>query len=120
VRSQRFDSSGNKVGSEAFFGVDLNQAAGVNLNIAQLGVTGLAGGGYAVSWSDTSNVVKALLYDSSGNPSGSPITVATANNGEGVVLAPLASGGFVDVWGSAALGQIVSGEVFNAERRALG
>jgi hypothetical protein len=91
VRSQRFDSSGNKVGSEAFFPVDLSAAVGNSLAVA-----GVSGGGYAVSWSDYF-AVNAQLYDSSGTASGSPITVS-ATNGTGPDLGPLASGGFVDVW----------------------
>jgi hypothetical protein len=105
VSIQRFDSSGNKVPSETSFG-----PAGGSAQVA-----GLAGGGFAVSWSDLSNVANTQLYNSSGNASGSPITVAAANAFvSGNELAALTGGGFVDVWSSADSSQVVSGEAFSA------
>ena len=97
IKAQMFDAGGNKVGSEFL----------VNTSIANSqqfpSVAGLAGGGFVVTWSDTSGLggdpdgaIKAQRYDASGNRVGSEFLVNTQTGSlqTASVVKGLANGGF--------------------------
>ncbi|HET9640000.1 MAG TPA: hypothetical protein VFP12_12420, partial [Allosphingosinicella sp.] len=105
VRGQMFEADGTPVGSEFL----INTVTSGNQSTQQ--VTALAGGGFAVSWSDASAVgndtsgfgIKAQLFDSAGAKVGGEISVNTttagAQNSSSVIGLP--SGGLAVSWISA-------------------
>lgn len=115
VYAQRFDASGVVVGSE------------LRVNTSTSGfqtapaVTGLANGGYVVSWQSagqdgSGSGIFAQRYDSSGVPAGSEFRVNTFTNGdqERADVTSLADGDFVVTWMSS--GQDGSGWGIYAQR----
>ncbi|WP_157218518.1 beta strand repeat-containing protein [Flavisphingomonas formosensis] len=105
VKAQLYDASGAKVGSE--FLVNTNTANGQDTPV----VASLSGGGFVVSWHDSSQIggdpnkdaVKAQIYDASGARVGSEFLVntQTASNQQQETITGLASGGFVVAWADA-------------------
>jgi Ca2+-binding RTX toxin-like protein len=102
VRGQLFEADGTRVGGEFLIN---SVTAGSQSTSA---VTALAGGGFAVSWSDTSAVgndtsgsgIKAQLFDSSGGKVGGEISVNSTTDGaqNSSSIAGLPSGGFAVAW----------------------
>jgi hypothetical protein len=102
VKGQVFDALGNKVGSE--FLVNTNTAG--DQTAPQ--VTGLSGGGFAVSWTDASGTlgdasgtsVKAQVFDNLGNKVGAEVRVNTntASSQNQDQIAALTNGNFVVTW----------------------
>ena len=94
VKAQLFDRHGEKVGTEFL-------VSGVGSSEPE--VTGLAGGGFVVSWSDSDDSligVWARVFDASGNPVTGEFLVNTETMGteSQPSIAALTSGGFVIGW----------------------
>ncbi|MBV8685468.1 MAG: hypothetical protein JO238_02135, partial [Alphaproteobacteria bacterium] len=92
IYARVFDANGAAQGAE-FFVAKIS-------SVSDFALTGLASGGFALSWVDSpagaQAQLKAQIYDSSGSPAaGGAITVGPSNVFAAPVLAPLASGGFV-------------------------
>ncbi|MBL96165.1 MAG: hypothetical protein CMF70_12780, partial [Magnetovibrio sp.] len=103
VRAQRFDSENNMVGDEVL----VNSHTGSSQY--EPSVTGLANGGYVVSWRDdsghsdgSSHDVRAQVYDSAGAPAGGEFLVNThvSNTQYGPSTVGLDDGSFVVTWSS--------------------
>ncbi|MEA3066369.1 MAG: hypothetical protein QOJ27_2830, partial [Sphingomonadales bacterium] len=101
IRAQMFDSSGAALGGEIVVHVESSNTQSGPF------VTGLADGGFAVTWTDTSrlgldtsgNGVKARLFDSTGAATTGEFLVATATAGSQYATAIAASAdGFTSVW----------------------
>lgn len=102
IRAQIFNASGVKVGSEF-----LVNSATLNDQV-QPKITGLASGGFVVSWQDHSGEggdsvgsgIKAQIFNASGEKVGAELLVntATPNDQEQATITGLASGGFVVSW----------------------
>ncbi len=102
VRAQMFEANGTPLGSEFL----VNTATSGTQTAAS--VTELAGGGFVVSWSDSSGVggdasgsgIKAQRFDAAGVKLGAEILVNTETSGSqntpGIIA--LASGGFAVAW----------------------
>jgi hypothetical protein len=107
IKGQRYDASGNAVGSQATVGQ-------INNPVAPLYIRPLASGGYVVVWADIPSGpgqfdIHAQIYDASGNAPGSAFILKSftliGNSTTGAYQAPpafdvagLASGGMVLVW----------------------
>jgi VCBS repeat-containing protein len=123
VFAQRFDAAGNPVDGE--FLVPRTSPTGDQSDAV---VTGLANGGFVISWTQAptfSNVnVHAQLYDASGNPVGNEFTVDTPSalrQGTSTVTA-LADGGFLISWksgDSSGFGEILA-QRYDANGTAVG
>jgi len=101
VYGQRYDGSGNAVGSEFLVNTQTSNAQS-NANIGAL-----SNGGFVVTWSSytqdgSSWGVYGQRYDSSGNTVGSEFRVnsTTASDQTGSHVTALSGGGFVVVWES--------------------
>ena len=100
--AQRFDSSGQAVGGAATI------AEGVSTTFYQGGTaTGLAGGGYVVTWESMSATpghpdIHAQRFDAAGAPVGDEILVSNLTDGPQVApsVTALQNGGFVITWAS--------------------
>ena len=102
VRAQRFDASGTKAGGELL--VNTETAAGQS----DPTITGLANGGFAVSWTDESGVggdtsgsgVKAQLFNATGTKVGGEFLVNTekTNIQLDAAATTLVNGNFVVSW----------------------
>jgi len=92
---QRYDGAGNKVGSVA----TVDTAAGT---LSDLEVTGVAGGGFALTWGDVSGssyTLSAQLYDSAGAKVGTELTLAASSASQLSDLEIVSLGsGYVAVW----------------------
>jgi serralysin len=104
---QRYDAGGSKVGVET----TVDTAGGM---LTDLEVSGVAGGGYAVTWADVSGAsytLSAQLYNGAGTKVGAELTLAASSASEltGLEIVGLASG-YVAVWqkGDAIYQQLVS------------
>lgn len=105
VKAQLYDAAGNRVGGE--FLVNTNTLNGQDTPVA----ASLTGGGFVISWHDSSRVggdlskdaVKAQIYDASGNRVGGEFLVNTETNGnqQQESITGLVSGGFVIAWADA-------------------
>ncbi len=130
IRAQMYDASGTAVGSE--FLVNTATAGAQDRST----VTGLASGGFVVSWTDASLTggdangtgVKAQIYDASGARVGGEFLVntqTTNNQGDSSITA-LSSGGFVVSWGDTSLlgtdrsGSGVKAQIYSASGVKLG
>jgi Ca2+-binding RTX toxin-like protein len=112
IRGQLFEANGTAVGSEFLVNT---QTAG---NQDSSAVTELAGGGFVVSWADSSGVggdnngsgIKAQLFDSTAAKVGGEILVNTTIAGNQVQpsMIGLPGGGFAAVWTSSS---VVNGTV---------
>ena len=120
VRAQVYDAAGNAVGGE--FLVNTATAGDQTLS----GITALAGGGFAVSWTDASMTggdtsglaVRAQAFDATGHADGGELLLATNVTGDQLLpaLAGLASGGFVASWADASgIGGDLSGTGVKAQ-----
>ena len=88
-------------------------------------MTGLANGGFVVTWTDTSrtddyfsDAVRAQLFDASGDKVGDEFLVNTTSESSqnSSMVTGLANGGFVVVWqGDSGQGDDASGSVINAQ-----
>ena len=103
IKAQIFDSAGAKVGSEF-----LVNSWTANSQV-QPTITGLAGGGFVVSWADLGGqggdesfdmAVKGQVFDAAGARVGSEFLVntVTAGDQEQPTITALGSGGFVVCW----------------------
>ena len=99
IKSQHFDASGNKLGSE----VTVNASGSDDQSLPKMNA--LSTGGYIVSWRETvassKDNVMAQLYDSSGNPAGSEITLEAFTSdelGPSYGLTGLSDGSFLMSW----------------------
>ncbi|KPF79313.1 hypothetical protein IP88_02090 [alpha proteobacterium AAP81b] len=102
VKAQIFDANGNKLGGEFL----VNTATGRDQRDAS--VTGLADGGFLVTWNDDSGTlgddsfrsIKAQRFDASGDRVGSEFLVNTQKDGfqSGSTSTALDDGGFVITW----------------------
>ena len=121
VYAQRYDSSGNTVGSQ----ITVGSYGGHDDNgvLFEADVTGLTGGGFVVTWQEDEEVL-ARIYDSSGNPSGSEFTVntTTGNTQESPAIAATGDGGFVVVWDGNGSGDSsgVFGQRYNSSGSSVG
>lgn len=107
IKAQRFDASGVAVGSELL----VNEST-LNAQNAPM-VSGLASGGFVVTWTDASgqggdssgSSIKAQLYGSTGAVIGGEFLVNTnvANGQDGSVVGSLTGGGFVIAWRDSSL-----------------
>ena len=105
IKAQVFGQSGAQIGTE--FLVNTNTANGQDTPM----VAALAGGGFVVSWHDSSliggdtskDAIKAQLYTAAGTKIGTEFLVntETASNQQQQTVASLASGGFVIAWADA-------------------
>ncbi len=119
VYLQRYDAGGNAAGSETLVNTHTFN------NQLEPSVTGLAGGGYVVTWQSqyqdgSGRGVYAQIFDASGRAVGGEfrVTDVTASDQQKAVVIALADGGFVASWAS--LGQDGDGNgvfqrVFNAD-----
>ncbi|UVO51672.1 tandem-95 repeat protein [Sphingomonas sp. SUN019] len=130
IRAQVFDAGGAKVGSELLVNTQ------TRLGQTNSTVTGLADGGFAVSWTDGSGRgvdtsgtgVKAQLFTAAGARSGSEFLVNSTTGASQTfpALTSLATGGFVAIWTDASgLGgdptaPSVKGQIFSASGVKLG
>jgi hypothetical protein len=130
IKAQIFTAAGVKVGSEFL----------VNTNTSNIqnrpAITGLAGGGFVITWHDFSGSlgdnsrasVKAQIYDASGAKVGGEFLVNTATNDLQwfTTIAPLSGGGFVITWedesltGGDASGTAVKAQIFAANGAKVG
>ena len=93
IYMQRYDIDGNPLGGETL----------VNTTVAgdqyEPDVVALAGGGYVVTWYDTSNRVYMQAFDNNGAAAGTETLVSNSGLGQyGLVMAPLSGGGYVVVF----------------------
>ena len=125
-----FDASGTAVGSE--FLVNTTTTNGQ----AEPSVTGLAGGGFVVTWRDDSHTggdrsgaaIRGQMFDASGTAVGSEFLVnTTTTNGQAEPsVTGLAGGGFVVTWsddsrtGGDTSGLAIRGQMFDASGTAVG
>ncbi|MCY1668978.1 VCBS domain-containing protein [Rhizobium sp. SL86] len=101
IRAQIFSASGQKVGSELLINTT---TAGDQI---QPSVTGLANGGFVITWGSSDTVldtnggaIKAQIYSATGAKVGTEFLVNTYQNGtqERPVITALTNGGFVVSW----------------------
>ena len=120
VRAQVYDASGHAVGGEIL----VNTATTGDQTLS--GLTALAGGGFAASWTDASLsggdtsglAVRAQAFDALGHADGSELLLATnvASDQSYPALAGLATGGFVASWTDASgIGGDTSGTAIKAQ-----
>ncbi|HZF95895.1 MAG TPA: hypothetical protein VEZ20_13610, partial [Allosphingosinicella sp.] len=129
VRVQLLDPSGARIGSP----FTANSAIAGNQH--ESSVVALSGGGFAVAWTDFSNVgdgsgraVFAQLFGPAGEKVGGEFRVNTATNSHQMTpsLAALPNGGFVAVWQDASLVggdtsfQAVKAQIFDAAGAKVG
>ncbi len=102
VKAQLFAADGTKIGGEFLVNTELpNEQSDPT-------VTGLAGGGFVITWNDHSGLggdssgwgIRAQLYDANGTPIGDEFIVNTITFDEqqGPTVAALPDGGFVISW----------------------
>jgi VCBS repeat-containing protein len=95
VYAQRFDASGNKVGSELRISTTTtgDQHAAV--------VAPLPAGGFAIAWTSAGDI-RAQLYDAQGNSLNGELLVSSSSTGlkDHPGIAPLQTGGFLVTWDS--------------------
>ena len=130
IKAQVFDASGGQIGSEFV----VNSATdGDQYNSA---ITGLAGGGFAVTWIDSSGTlgdadgtsIKAQLFDAAGAKVGEEFLVntATAYDQYAPAIVGLASGAFVVTWNDASHtlddtdGTSIKAQMFDAAGAKIG
>jgi hypothetical protein len=118
IKGQIFDASGAKVGGE--FLVNTVTA----FSQIQPSVTGLASGGFVVTWQDAGSspsTIKARLYDASGAALGGEQLVSTNTGGsqQQPAVTALPSGGFVVTWSDFAA-QDVKAQLFDASGAKVG
>ena len=110
ARAQMFDSTGARVGPEV-------TASNAGNKVGTVNVTGLASGGFLVSWEDNQSATpstRAQMFDSAGNPLGTQFQLNLADKTGGVSdLATLGSGRIVATW-SYGSSYDVNGQVFRA------
>jgi len=96
VRGQIFDSAATKVGGELTIGTD---TTGDHIDSQ---VVGLAGGGFAVTWSRLSPGADALgqVFDPAGAATGAQLILSSATAGSQIntAAAALPGGGFIAAW----------------------
>ncbi len=129
VRAQMYDANGTAVGGE--FLVNTATSAGQ----LQPSITGLASGGFVVSWTDnstqgdtSSSGIKAQIYDASGAAVGGEFVVNTvtqlAQSQQSITA--LSSGGFVATWTDASglkpdnKGTGIKAQVFDSTGHKIG
>lgn len=127
IRAQLFSSTGAFVGTEFL----------VNTTVSNWqenpSVTALTGGGFVISWQDSSqtggdtsnNAIRAQMFDATGKTVGGEFLVntSTTNNQQEPAIAGLADGGYVIVWEDLVAdgsGYGVFGQRFSADGVAVG
>jgi Ca2+-binding RTX toxin-like protein len=119
IRAQRFDASGNKLGGEVL----VNTVT--TANQTDPSVAGVAGGGFVVSWTDSSLVggdnsgtgIKTQLFDAAGAKVGGETLANTTIQGGQIDSSVLALGtGYVVIWG----GSAIRGQIFDAAGNKVG
>lgn len=124
IKAQVFDAAGAKVGSEFL----VNTQTGSDQYVPT--ITGLANGGFVVTWSDNSGTlgdadggsVKAQVFNAAGAKFGNEFLVNTQTAGVQYysTITGLANGGFVVTWSSDIGGGRVAAQVFDAAGAKLG
>lgn len=130
IKAQRYDADGNAVGGEFLVN---STTAGSQYHSE---ITGLAAGGFVVSWTDASGqggdasgtAIKAQVYSAAGTKVGSEFLVntATANNQADSSITALSNGGFVISWGDSSLtnpdrsGSAIRGQIYDATGTKVG
>jgi hypothetical protein len=130
VKAQVFDATGDKVGSEAL--VNTQTRGGQGLPV----LTGLANGGFAVVWQDSSGTlgdssgtsIKLQLFDHDGAAKGSEVLVNAKTAGDQTVpaVAALSGGGLVVAWEdrsgglSDINGSCIAAQIFRADGTRVG
>ena len=130
IKAQIYNAAGSKVGSEFLVNTQTTNAQ------ASPSITGLANGGFIISWRDrsgtlgdaSSDSVKAQLFDAAGSKVGGEFLVNTQTSGAQASpdITSLADGGFVITWrdGSGTLGDAsptsVKAQMFNASGGKVG
>ena len=118
VYGQLYAANGNAIGSE--FPVNTTVSGGQYWPH----VTGLAGGGFAVTWTDNSSSAdaKAQVFDASANPVGNEFTVNTTINDwqYNSAVTPVSDGGFWAVWQSGGQSGDESWGIYAQKFTALG
>lgn len=107
VKAQMYDAAGHGVGGEFLVNTNTGNAQDTPV------VAGLVGGGFVVSWHDSSGIggdnskdaVKAQLFDAGGAKVGSEFLVntQTIGNQQQEAITALPGGGFVIAWADASL-----------------
>ena len=104
VKALIFDAAGSPVGTEFLVNTHTNDIQ------ADPAVTGLAGGGFVVTWTDSSAAVgagdgsppcvKGQIFDAGGHKVGGEIILNTTTSGAQIAteVAALSGGGFVATW----------------------
>jgi VCBS repeat-containing protein len=121
IKAQLFDASGARVGGELL--VNTNTAGSQELST----VTGLASGGFVVTWKDetgdsSGTSIKAQIFDAAGAKVGSEFLVNLVpwEDQHDPVVAALPSGGFIITWshwssfGGDSGGSSIKAQIFNA------
>jgi hypothetical protein len=130
IKAQVFDAVGHTIGSE------LTVYATAEEDQARPALTGLANGGFAVTWEDdtftgadgSGSGIRARLYGSDGIALGDQFLVNTQTNGSqlGPAIGKLANGGFVVTWSTSRPQGIpnesvsVAAQVFDAAGHKVG
>jgi Ca2+-binding RTX toxin-like protein len=96
VYAQRFNGDGTKNGTEIQVTAPQNY-----LTSTKSAVTGLADGGFAVTWAKTDNTVYVQRYDAAGAAAGSAVKLSDGsytNRGSSPVITSLSDGGYLVAW----------------------
>jgi Ca2+-binding RTX toxin-like protein len=116
IYSQRYDATGNTVGSETL----VNTTTADHQNNPS--VAALSDGGYVVTWTNghdgSTNDIYSQRYDATGNTVGSEtrVNTTTADDQQNPSVAALSDGGYVVTWMSNANAQDGSGYGIFAQR----
>ena len=129
VKAQIFNASGQKVGGEFLVNAQLTNTQDTPT------ITAMAGGGFAITWRDNSNLVgdtssfgiKTQVFDATGAKIGSEFLVnsATLNSQEQPKITALASGALVISWtdyslqGGDASGSGIKAQIFAPSGRTI-
>lgn len=128
IVAQRFDATGNAVGADFLVNSFPNGAQ------VQPTVTGLEGGGFVISWKDSSNAlgddnssgINMRVFDSAGAPTGAEVLVNSIVRGSQTSpkVDALQDGGFVVTWADPSQGELdttswaIRAQVYNADGTA--
>jgi Ca2+-binding RTX toxin-like protein len=122
VKAQRFDASGNPLGSEFLVNTTVTGSQGAPV------IAALPSGRFVITWTDASatggdtsgNAVRGQMFEANGTPVGAEFLVnfQTIGNQSSPAIAELAGGGFVVSWTDSGSGggvpRIIKGMVFDS------
>lgn len=125
LQAQVFNAAGVPQGAR--FGVNTSGTGATFSTQYEAQVTGLAGGGFAVTWTDlygddSSRGVKARVFAADGTPQGSELLVNTSTTGNQArpQLTALKGGGFAIAWEDTGGDWVVRTQVFDATGHKVG